>query len=238
MDNLGVLLVILGGVGIWYFIKKNKDSQKRNISIGLVVIGIALVGIFGETTETNTVANQDVIDSSEVTEPTLSSAEIQASLEEAEAQAEAEKIAQEEKEAAEKAAKEEEEAERKKLEEEAAKLEAEKNDPSTYDTGITYDNLARNPDDYIGDKVKFYGRIIQVMESDDGSYTQYRFAIDGDYDTVAYIEISKDQLSSRLLEDDMVTIYGESYGTISYESTLGGNITVPAIIVNMFELNN
>lgn len=241
MANLGTLLVILGGIGIWYFIKKKKDPNKRNISIGLLVIGFALVGIFGEKSEENVTAEGDTAPSSEVTEvseSTLSSSEVQASKEQAEKEAAEAKKAEEEQKAAEKEAEEKEAAEQKKREEDAAKAEAEKTDPAAYDTGITYDNLARNPDEHMGDKVKFYGKIIQVMESDTGEYTQYRFAIDDNYDTVAYIEISKEQLTSRLLEDDLVTIYGESFGTITYESTMGGNITVPAIIVNMFELNN
>ena len=37
--------------------------------------------------------------------------------------------------------------------------------------------------------------------------------------------------SSRVLEDDMITIYGISQGIYSYESTMGGNITVPLIAV-------
>lgn len=116
-----------------------------------------------------------------------------------------------------------------------AKAEAEKNDPATYNTGITYDNLARDPDKYKGNKVVFQGKVIQVMEGDD--YTQYRLAVNSDYDTVALIEITADKLSSRVLEDDIITIYGESMGTITYDSTLGGKITVPAISVNMFNID-
>lgn len=39
------------------------------------------------------------------------------------------------------------------------------------DTGITYDQLARNPDDYLFEKVKFRGKVVQVMEGD--GITQY-----------------------------------------------------------------
>ncbi|MGG5313113.1 hypothetical protein [Enterococcus sp. DIV2381] len=131
------------------------------------------------------------------------------------------------------------EARRKQAEEEQKQIdaqnEAEKKDPSTYNTGITYDQLSRNPEEFIGEKVVLSGKIIQVMESDE--YTQYRLAVDSDYDRVALIQISKDQLSTRILEDDLVTIYGESYGLISYDSALSGKITVPSVIVNIFTLN-
>jgi hypothetical protein len=35
---------------------------------------------------------------------------------------------------------------------------------------------------------------------------------------------------SRILEDDTVTFYGESVGTMTYESTMGGDITIPAVL--------
>lgn len=133
---------------------------------------------------------------------------------------------QAEKEAAEKKKKEAAEAAKKAAEEEKA----------SYDTGITYENLARNPDTYMLEKVKFYGRIIQVIKGEDVS--QFRFAIDDDYDQVILIEISEDQLSNnRLLEDDYITIRGVSYGEYTYSSAIGGEITVPAVVVDSFELN-
>ena len=51
-------------------------------------------------------------------------------------------------------------------------------------TVITYDNLARTPDDYQGKKVKFYGKVLQVMEGD--GEIQIRLAVNDDYDTVLY----------------------------------------------------
>lgn len=79
-------------------------------------------------------------------------------LDKAEAEAREAKAKQEkaEAEAAEKKKKEEEAAAKKKKEEEEAAA-AESKEKMGYDTGITYDNLARNPDDYEGEKVKFYG---------------------------------------------------------------------------------
>lgn len=34
-------------------------------------------------------------------------------------------------------------------------------------TGITFDNLARNPDDYMDMKVKFRDKVFQVIEEED-----------------------------------------------------------------------
>ncbi|WVT92612.1 hypothetical protein U8517_07140 [Enterococcus durans] len=106
--------------------------------------------------------------------------------------------------------------------------------PADYNTGITYDALARTPDEHIGNKVILSGEIVQVIEGDDAS--QYRMAVDQDYDKMVLIEVPTDQLSSRILENDLITIYGVSQGTIDYESTIGGTNTVPAITVDKFEV--
>ena len=106
--------------------------------------------------------------------------------------------------------------------------------PADYNTGITYDKLARTPDEHIGNKVTLSGEIVQVIEGDDAS--QYRMAVDQDYDKMVLIEVPTDQLSSRILENDLITIYGVSQGTIDYESTIGGTNTVPAITVDKFEV--
>ena len=106
--------------------------------------------------------------------------------------------------------------------------------PADYNTGITYDTLARTPDEHIGNKVTLSGEIVQVIEGDDAS--QYRMAVDQDYDKMVLIEVPTDQLSSRILENDLITIYGVSQGTIDYESTIGGTNTVPAITVDKFEV--
>src|SRR5699024_4279095 len=79
----------------------------------------------------------------------------------------------------------EKEKEEKKAEEERKKKE--EKEKKGYDTGITYDQLARTPDDYEGEKVKFSGKVLQVMEGN-GSTVQLRMAINDDYDKVIYVE--------------------------------------------------
>ncbi|MEG0349539.1 hypothetical protein [Enterococcus sp.] len=112
MDNVGVFLVLIGAVGIWYFIKKQKDAQKRNISIGLVVVGFLLVGIFGEPSDAEQATPESTVES------TISSSELQV-IEESK---EVERLAEEE--AAAKAKEEEEKANAdKKAKEEAERIE-------------------------------------------------------------------------------------------------------------------
>lgn len=102
-----------------------------------------------------------------------------------------------------------------------------------YETGITYDNIARNPDDYIGKKVKFSGKVIQVIESSET--VQIRLAINNDYNKVVFCEYDPSITDSRILEEDTITIYGTSEGTITYQSTIGGQITVPGILIQRID---
>lgn len=118
-------------------------------------------------------------------------------------------------------------------EEAAAAAEAEQK--KGYDTGITFSQLARTPDDYLGKKVKFSGRVIQVVESD-GEVT-LRIAVKDDYDQVILVSYSSSIVSQRVLDDDQLTIYGISAGTYTYQSTMGGNITVPAVLVDKIDFN-
>lgn len=102
-----------------------------------------------------------------------------------------------------------------------------------YETGITYDQLARTPDDYKGQKVKFSGKVVQVMEGD--GYVQIRFAVNSDYDKIILGQYTNNIVSSRVLEDDIITIYATSNGLVSYKSTMGGTITIPAVSIDKIE---
>src|SRR5699024_3666679 len=145
------------------------------------------------------------------------------------AQKEAEQAAKE-KAQKEKEEKEAAEAEKKRKEEEAAAEQKRKDEEAKgYETGITYDQLARTPDDYDYKKVKFYGKVIQVIEGDDT--TEIRFAVDDDYNQVIYCDFDSSIVSSRVLEDDYITIYGKSTNLLSYQSTMGGTITIPSVTV-------
>lgn len=103
-------------------------------------------------------------------------------------------------------------------------------DDSFYASGITYEQIARNPKDYLGKGVTFTGKVLQTVE-DDGTLEAMRVAIDGDYDQIIYVQVSikavKDD--SRILEDDIVTLKGMAMKTITYEATSGASITLPAV---------
>lgn len=97
-----------------------------------------------------------------------------------------------------------------------------------YQTGITYDQLARTPNDYKKKNVTFTGKVIQVIEGD--SETDLRVAINGDSDNIVLVGFDPSIMNgSRVLEEDKITFYGVSLGTTTYKSTLGGKITVPLV---------
>ena len=127
-----------------------------------------------------------------------------------------------------------EEAAKKKKEEEQAAKKKEEEEKKGYNTGITYKQMARTPDDYKGKKVKFKGKVLQVMEGD--KETHIRLAVNNDYDTVLYCGYYPDILPFRILQDDQLTIYGESVGLYSYQSTGAGTITIPCVWVDKIEL--
>lgn len=102
-----------------------------------------------------------------------------------------------------------------------------------YETGISYEQLARTPDDFVGQKVKFSGKVVQVMEGD--GTVEIRLSVNSDYNTVLYGSYSSSIVSSRVLEDDIITIYGTSKGLLSYQSTMGGTITIPHISIDKID---
>lgn len=125
--------------------------------------------------------------------------------------------------------------EKTRIAEEKKKKEIErKKELASYKT-YSYNELARYPDKYSGKKVKLYGKVIQVIEGEEEN--QYRLALNDNYDQIVYLGIPIEKLSKkRILEDDYLTIRGISLGTITYESTMGGMITIPAVMVNYFNI--
>lgn len=96
---------------------------------------------------------------------------------------------------------------------------------------ITYSQLARTPDDYVGNKITFEGKVIQVSESSYSDTVYLCVATSDDYNKVMLIEYDSSILSSRILEDDEIRFYGTSTGLYTYESTLGKSVTIPAATV-------
>lgn len=122
--------------------------------------------------------------------------------------------------------------------EEEAKLQAEEEarkqaEAQKYETGLTYEDLARNPQQHKNEYVKFEGKVLQVMKND--TVTQYRLAVNSNYDQVVLIEILNAQLvDGNILEDDYIYIKGQFVDEITYTTVMGAERAIPAIIVDEF----
>lgn len=107
---------------------------------------------------------------------------------------------------------------------------------------ISYDELARNPEEHDGKKVKLNGRIMQVVYDSDTGTSKYLVSVTkGDYglwsDNV-FVKLIPDYKTGKFLEEDIVTLYGEADGEYSYRSVLGQSITVPCVEAVYMDISN
>jgi hypothetical protein len=75
------------------------------------------------------------------------------------------------------------------------------------------------------------GRVVQMMQGEGSS--QMLVAVDDKEGAVIFLGYESNINESGISENDLIKFYGTAAGTISYESTLGETITVPAAFVNM-----
>lgn len=105
----------------------------------------------------------------------------------------------------------------------------------------SYDQLARNPQDYKGKNVKLTGKVVQVSENTFGNGIVLRIDITKDsygfYTDTVYCDYTYSEGESKILENDIVTFYGTSKGDTSYTSVLGHKITLPYIDIKYISVN-
>ncbi|MEI4831396.1 hypothetical protein WAX78_18385 [Bacillus sp. FJAT-53711] len=242
MSNLFLLLFLVCLVALVVGMIKPQlvvrwgDTEKRNRKSVLKYYGIGLIASFVllGATSSNEEKKQEKGSSSKpaaAAQKKELTAEEKAAAEKAAAEKAAADKAAAEKAAAEKAAADKAAAE-KAAADKAAKEEEER---VGYDTGITYDQLARTPDEFKGKKAKFTGKVVQVMEGK--GETELRIAVDGNYDTILYVAYKSDIIKSRVLENDSVTVRGKSAGILTYKSTMGGDISIPSMVVDKIDIN-
>lgn len=103
----------------------------------------------------------------------------------------------------------------------------------------SYDEISRNPDNYKGKPAVFRGKVAQVVESSYSSSIDLRVDVtEGSYgwwDDTNYVSYTLPEGSSRILEDDIITIYGTLDGLYSYTAVLGNTITLPKLDAKYIE---
>lgn len=106
---------------------------------------------------------------------------------------------------------------------------------------IPYEKLCRNPDSYKGAYLTFVGEVVQVMEH--GSSVHLRVNVTEvktngySYSTdTIYVITSLHEDGNRILEKDIVRLYGQSEGLRTYQAVLGNTVSIPSLKAEYWEL--
>jgi len=116
----------------------------------------------------------------------------------------------------------------------AAKITTLKNEAQS----IPYKDLARNPDNYKGKKVKYTGKVIQVQE--EGKNVGLRVNVTKGaygYDDTMFVMYDKGIVNGRVLEDDIISFWGTSAGLLTYKTVMGAEMTIPQAMAQIVEVN-
>ena len=93
-----------------------------------------------------------------------------------------------------------------------------------------YSSILRNPDQYEGKKVSVYGTIIQRLEGSGYFGTTYYWLLVRSGSNLFSVTVWPSALADgNVIENDVVTIYGECTGTYTYETVRGNSNTIPDI---------
>ena len=108
---------------------------------------------------------------------------------------------------------------------------------SSCTAGYSYTELACDPNTYVGKNAKFTGKVIQVSEGL-GSTVMRVDVTQGKYswDDTLYVTYTPKDGESRILEDDIITIYGEMQPLKTYTTVMGASVSIPAIDAKYIEI--
>ena len=90
---------------------------------------------------------------------------------------------------------------------------------------VLYDDLFRNNEDYINKIIYFEGKVIQVQKQYGDVYHLRISSNDNSFDDVIWVSYA----GPRILNNDVVGVYGTVKGIISYNAVLGQTIEIPEI---------
>ena len=101
---------------------------------------------------------------------------------------------------------------------------------------VSYDDLMRYIENYRGKTVYFRGGVVQVQEVSGNEYN-LRIATSGSYyigyyDDIIYVNYK----GLRLLEDDIIDVWGYVKGLKTYTAVLGNEVTIPELDAFHLEL--
>lgn len=109
---------------------------------------------------------------------------------------------------------------------------------------IEYREFSRNSESYKGTNVYFKGEVIQVVDQDStGAVLRVNVTLQGSAyysyytDTIYVVYDNSDEISvSKILEDDIIEIWGIAEGDYSYTSIFGSKITLPSVVAKYIKV--
>ncbi|MFE6166257.1 hypothetical protein ACFVP8_00135 [Viridibacillus arvi] len=233
---IGVFAII----AIIKFVQKNSATGKKmliytGVSIALFFVSFIGLGITAPESET---AEGDTTPVTKVVAKETAAEKADREAKEAEEKLAAEEKAKEEaKEKAKAEKKAKAEAKKKALAEKEAKKKAEAKRKQTAITNskkITFPMLNKAADRYAGKPYYLKGEVVQAME--DGNFTVMRINITQDSwgwtDTV-WVEFAD---VTDAVDGDIVEVYGEIFGKHTYDTAIGGSMTLPGIIAEQVKV--
>lgn len=113
---------------------------------------------------------------------------------------------------------------------------------------VLHEEICRNPNLYKGEKIKYSGKVIQILENP--LSTQYIVCTEKEYvkgfeyadlgwnmNKRICAEYKPKDTEPRIIDNDDVTVYGEFIGLEKFISVLGEEIRMPKIKAKYIELN-
>lgn len=105
----------------------------------------------------------------------------------------------------------------------------------------TYEELARNPDKVEGEKVKVTGEVVQTLYDSGSVDLRVNITKEGNYSTyytdTIYVVYYPEEGEDKILEDDIITIWGTAKGDYTYTSTFGASVTLPIVFAEYISIN-
>ena len=104
---------------------------------------------------------------------------------------------------------------------------------------VKYEDLARNPDNYKGQNLVFTGEVIQCEQSyETNCYARVNVTLNeyDYYEDTIYVTFELPEGADKILEEDIVKLYGVCQGAETYTSIFGESITIPSLDAAYVEL--
>lgn len=107
---------------------------------------------------------------------------------------------------------------------------------------FNYKDISREPAKYKGEYAVFEGEVIQVLREPSWGKVTYNLRVNVTKGTYSYsdtifVTYTASEDEPYILEDDIVTMYGELAGEKMYESIFGQSITIPFFEAEYIDIN-